>query len=86
MLVAGLYRDVWSACTERYEVGLSVGQWGSTQGDQTHPHEGGRSLVVDRVSTCTWGVLTLTAMMLVAGLYRDVWGRPVSGPVGMSTG
>ena len=31
-------------------------------------------------------VLTLTAMILVAGLYRDVCGRPVSGPVGINTG
>ena len=50
-------------------VGLSVGLWGSIQGDQ---------------SVLT--VLTLTAMILVAGLYRDVCGRPVSGPVGINTG
>ena len=31
-------------------------------------------------------VLTLTAMILVAGLYRDVCGRPVSGSVGINTG
>ena len=31
-------------------------------------------------------VLTLTVMILVAGLYRDVCGRPVSGPVGSIQG